>query len=150
MKTVPYLDLFCMYWFHNKLILFIHQLYLLVPNYIQIGSRITSKRVSQMVEECFPCTYILVDNHPCRHDPSHFVTHRVQCSIHQFADSLMKAQFSHRNSKWCCFLRVLNTMVFDLTLWCYFSNLNFLVILVFWQFDDHVSWWCHCQHKQIL
>ncbi|XP_011009175.1 PREDICTED: protein PHYLLO, chloroplastic isoform X3 [Populus euphratica] len=78
---------------------------------VQIGSRITSKRVSQMVEECFPCTYILVDNHPCRHDPSHFVTHRVQCSIHQFADSLMKAQFPHRNSKWCCFLRVLNTMV---------------------------------------
>lgn len=78
---------------------------------VQIGSRITSKRVSQMVEECFPCTYILVDNHPCRHDPSHFVTHRVQCSIRQFSDSLMKAQVSHGNSKWCCFLQVLNTMV---------------------------------------
>ncbi|KAJ6772110.1 2-SUCCINYL-5-ENOLPYRUVYL-6-HYDROXY-3-CYCLOHEXENE-1-CARBOXYLATE SYNTHASE [Salix koriyanagi] len=52
---------------------------------VQIGSRITSKRVSQMVEDCFPCTYILVDNHPCRHDPSHFVTHRVQCSIRRVA-----------------------------------------------------------------
>ncbi|KAB5538297.1 hypothetical protein DKX38_015830 [Salix brachista] len=77
---------------------------------VQIGSRITSKRVSQMVEECFPCTYILVDNHPCRHDPSHFVTHRVQCSIRQFVDSLMKSQFSHKSNKWCFYLRALNTM----------------------------------------
>ncbi|KAH9772162.1 protein PHYLLO [Citrus sinensis] len=78
---------------------------------IQIGSRITSKRISQMIEECFPCTYILVDNHPCRHDPSHSVTHRIQSTIVQFVDFLLKVQVPHRSSKWCSFLRALDMMV---------------------------------------
>ncbi|MBA0738559.1 hypothetical protein Gogos_011896 [Gossypium gossypioides] len=44
---------------------------------VQIGSRITSNRISQMLEKCFPCSYILVDNHPHRHDPSHFVGQEI-------------------------------------------------------------------------
>ncbi|OAY31236.2 hypothetical protein MANES_14G092500v8 [Manihot esculenta] len=78
---------------------------------IQIGSRITSKRISQMLEDCCPCSYILVDNHPCRHDPSHFVSHRVQCSILQFVDSLNKVQFPCRSSIWCDYLGALDKMV---------------------------------------
>ncbi|XP_017971653.1 PREDICTED: protein PHYLLO, chloroplastic isoform X2 [Theobroma cacao] len=78
---------------------------------VQIGSRITSKRISQMLEKCFPCSYILVDNHPCRHDPSHFVTHRIQSSAIEFANILLKARIPHRSSKWCGYLQALNMMV---------------------------------------
>ncbi|KAJ9163450.1 hypothetical protein P3X46_023117 [Hevea brasiliensis] len=78
---------------------------------IQIGSRITSKRISQMLEECCPCSYIVVDNHPFRHDPSHFVSHRVHCSILHFVDSLIKAQFPCRSSKWCGYLGAVDKMV---------------------------------------
>ncbi|XP_050226145.1 protein PHYLLO, chloroplastic isoform X2 [Mercurialis annua] len=78
---------------------------------IQIGSRITSKRISQMLEVCFPLSYILVDDHPFRHDPSHSVTHRVQCSILQFVDCLKKAQFIRRGSKWSDYLTALDRMV---------------------------------------
>ncbi|KAJ0096045.1 hypothetical protein Patl1_16607 [Pistacia atlantica] len=78
---------------------------------LQIGSRITSKRISQMLEECFPCSYILVDNHPYRQDPSHFVTHRIQSTIVQFADSLLKVQVPHRRSKWCTYLQTVQMMV---------------------------------------
>lgn len=78
---------------------------------IQIGSRITSKRISQMLEDCFPCSYILVDKHPNRHDPSHIVTHRVQSSAAQFADHVLKASINGVRSDWICFLRALDTMV---------------------------------------
>ncbi|KAK9277137.1 hypothetical protein L1049_006676 [Liquidambar formosana] len=78
---------------------------------IQIGSRITSKRISLMLEECFPCPYIMVDKHPYRHDPSHIVTHRIQSTITEFADCIVKAQFPHMSSKWSIFLRALDMMV---------------------------------------
>ncbi|KAB2090362.1 hypothetical protein ES319_A03G118500v1 [Gossypium barbadense] len=78
---------------------------------VQIGSRITSNRISQMLEKCFPCSYILVDNHPHRHDPSHFVTHRIQSSTIEFANILMKAQIPHRSRKWHYYLQALNMMV---------------------------------------
>lgn len=77
----------------------------------QLGSRITSKRVSQMIEDSFPCSYIMVDRHPCRHDPSHILTHRIQSTITQFADSLRKAKFPPRNKKWSVFLRALDMVV---------------------------------------
>lgn len=86
----------------------------LVLNLEQIGSRITSKRISQMVEECFPCSYIMVDNHPCRYDPSHFVTHRIQSTVMQFADCLLQVQVPHSSSEWCSYLRAFEMMVCDL------------------------------------
>ncbi|KAL7171373.1 hypothetical protein ACSBR2_036094 [Camellia fascicularis] len=78
---------------------------------VQIGSRITSKRISQMLEDCFPCSYIIVENHPSRHDPSHIVTHRIQSSIVQFADCMLKAHIPQISSKWCGFLQVVDKMV---------------------------------------
>lgn len=79
---------------------------------IQIGSRITSKRISQMLEECFPCSYILVENHPYRHDPSHLVTHRIQSSVMQFVSIiLLKVQVPIRMEKLHFHLQVLNKMV---------------------------------------
>ncbi|PIA57589.1 hypothetical protein AQUCO_00600361v1 [Aquilegia coerulea] len=78
---------------------------------IQIGSRITSKRVSQMLEVSSPCSYIMVDKHPYRHDPSHIVTHRIQSTIVEFADSLLKLQLPRMICKWSGFMHAVNMMV---------------------------------------
>ncbi|KAF7132517.1 hypothetical protein RHSIM_Rhsim09G0118400 [Rhododendron simsii] len=76
-----------------------------------VGSRITSKRISQMLEDSFPCAYVLVENHPCRHDPSHIVTHRIQSTITQFSDCLLEANIPRISSKWCGFLKAVDKMV---------------------------------------
>ncbi|KAL6899311.1 hypothetical protein ACP4OV_005969 [Aristida adscensionis] len=78
---------------------------------IQIGSRITSKRVGMFLESCFPSSYILVDRHPCRHDPSHVVTHRIQATVTEFAASLCTCTFQRKTSKWADILKILNTVV---------------------------------------
>ncbi|CAH9131214.1 unnamed protein product [Cuscuta epithymum] len=75
---------------------------------IQIGSRITSKRISEMLESCFPCSYIMVDKHPSRHDPMHIVTHRVQNIIH-FTNYLLKAFVPRSANQWRHFLQTLST-----------------------------------------
>nr|XP_011462964.1 PREDICTED: protein PHYLLO, chloroplastic isoform X1 [Fragaria vesca subsp. vesca] len=78
---------------------------------IQIGSRITSKRIAKMLEECFPCSYIMVDKHPFRHDPSHIVTHRIQSDIFEFAEYVLKAEFPHLSKEWSTYLQMLNAAV---------------------------------------
>lgn len=79
---------------------------------IQVGSRITSKRISQMLERFFPCSYILVDRHPSRHDPSHIITHRIQCDISQFANCLIEASPPKIvDNSWRCFLEAFEMMV---------------------------------------
>ncbi|KAI7758074.1 hypothetical protein M8C21_033587 [Ambrosia artemisiifolia] len=79
---------------------------------VQVGSRITSKRISQMLQDCSPCSYILVDNHPSRHDPSHIITHRIDGSISQFTDWVLGSSVTtHINRKWSSFLRSINMMV---------------------------------------
>ncbi|KAI3796239.1 hypothetical protein L1987_38906 [Smallanthus sonchifolius] len=79
---------------------------------VQIGSRITSKRISQMLQDSFPCSYILIDNHPSRHDPSHIITHRIHSSISQFTDWVLgSCVTTHINSKWTSFLFSINMMV---------------------------------------
>ncbi|XP_071926844.1 protein PHYLLO, chloroplastic-like isoform X2 [Coffea arabica] len=77
---------------------------------IQIGGRLVSKRISKMLEGCFPCSYIMVDKHPKRHDPSHIVTHRIQSTIMEFTVCVTKACIPHDNTRWKAFLRVLNSM----------------------------------------
>ncbi|KAK6931406.1 Thiamine pyrophosphate enzyme, C-terminal TPP-binding [Dillenia turbinata] len=78
---------------------------------IQVGSKVTSKRVYQMLEDCFPCSYIMVEEHPHRHDPAHIVTHRIQCSVIQFVNCLLKAQLPELSSNWTGLLRTLNLVV---------------------------------------
>uniref|UniRef100_A0ACD5ZH39 Uncharacterized protein n=1 Tax=Avena sativa TaxID=4498 RepID=A0ACD5ZH39_AVESA len=78
---------------------------------VQIGSRITSKRVEMFLESCFPSSYILIDSHPCRHDPSHVVTHRIQTSVSEFAASLCQCNFKRKTSRWQNILMVLNSVV---------------------------------------
>ncbi|XP_004952910.1 protein PHYLLO, chloroplastic isoform X2 [Setaria italica] len=78
---------------------------------VQIGSRITSKRVGMFLETCFPSSYILIDRHPCRHDPSHVVTHRIQASVVEFAASLCHCNFPRKTSRWTDILMVVNSVV---------------------------------------
>ncbi|CAN6273232.1 unnamed protein product [Urochloa humidicola] len=78
---------------------------------VQIGSRITSNRVGMFLETCFPSSYVLIDKHPCRHDPSHVVTHRIQASVVEFAASLCHCNFQRKASRWTDILMVLNSVV---------------------------------------
>ncbi|KAF0928968.1 hypothetical protein E2562_011059 [Oryza meyeriana var. granulata] len=78
---------------------------------VQIGSRITSKRVGTYLESCCPSSYILIDAHPCRHDPSHIVTHRIQATIAEFAASLCQCSFQRKTRRWSDILMVLNSAV---------------------------------------
>ncbi|XP_058112414.1 protein PHYLLO, chloroplastic isoform X2 [Magnolia sinica] len=78
---------------------------------VQLGSRITSKRITQILERCSPCSYIMVDKHPYRHDPSHILTHRLQSTISEFAAYLLKVNFPRNNSRWHTFLQALDMMV---------------------------------------
>lgn len=64
-----------------------------------------------MLEECVPFSYIMVDKNPNRHDPSHIVTHRIQSSIIDFVDCLLKVRVPHSRSKWVTSLQVLSKMV---------------------------------------
>ncbi|KAK3004036.1 hypothetical protein RJ639_019334 [Escallonia herrerae] len=78
---------------------------------VQIGSRITSKRISEMLEDSFPRAYIMVEKHPSRHDPSHIVTHRIQSSATEFTGCLLKACKPRMSRNWIGFLRALDMMV---------------------------------------
>lgn len=64
-----------------------------------------------MLEECFPCSYILVDSHPFRYDPSHIVTHRIQSGIIKFANHLLKVEHPYERNGWSTYLRAVNLMV---------------------------------------
>ncbi|CAI9096378.1 OLC1v1032508C2 [Oldenlandia corymbosa var. corymbosa] len=75
---------------------------------VQVGGQIASKRISQMIECCFPCPYIMIDKHPMRHDPSHIVTHRIQSAITDFSHSIIKFCSPSENSQWKAYLQVLN------------------------------------------
>ncbi|KAK4430131.1 protein PHYLLO, chloroplastic [Sesamum alatum] len=77
---------------------------------IQIGSRITGRRISQMIEHCTPCPYIMVDDHPGRHDPSNIMTHRIQSTIAQFSDCLIKCCTPRVSKKWRELIRGLDMM----------------------------------------
>ncbi|CAJ1958885.1 unnamed protein product [Sphenostylis stenocarpa] len=87
---------------------------------IQIGSRLTSKRVCQILEDCAPFSYIMVDKHPHRHDPSHIITHRIQTSIFEFVGCLLEAAVSHKRSMWSTSLQLLSKMVLILVMKSYF------------------------------
>ncbi|KAJ3679628.1 hypothetical protein LUZ60_017639 [Juncus effusus] len=79
---------------------------------LQIGGRITSKRVSQFLESCAPNPYILADRHPYRHDPSHVITHRIQCTITEFVSTLCKFYVPKKKAtRWTGLLRELNSVI---------------------------------------
>ncbi|KAL2645330.1 hypothetical protein R1flu_012917 [Riccia fluitans] len=78
---------------------------------LQIGSRLTSKRLSQFLEVASPGAYIVVDEHSSRHDPSHIVTHRVQSSAADFSYTIMNATGSKPVTAFCNQLQMLSEVV---------------------------------------
>jgi len=55
---------------------------------IQIGTPFTSKRLLQYFEKQAPKTYIMVADHPMRHDPAHRVTVRIDAGLAEFSKAL--------------------------------------------------------------
>lgn len=78
---------------------------------VQVGSKVTSKRVAQLLEDCRPHAYMMVQNHPYRHDPSHILTHRIQASVVDFATVIREFCTPKEMGSWCKWLQVLNNMV---------------------------------------
>ncbi|EPS67916.1 hypothetical protein M569_06857, partial [Genlisea aurea] len=78
---------------------------------VQIGSRITGRRISQMIQDSSPCSYVLVDDHPGRHDPSHIVTHRILGPISHFCDNVIDSCNSSLSEEWREAIRGLGMMV---------------------------------------
>ncbi|XP_051146167.1 protein PHYLLO, chloroplastic [Andrographis paniculata] len=77
---------------------------------IQMGSRITGRRIAQMIDQCTPCTYIMVDDHPGRHDPSNIMSHRIHSSITKFSEFLIKSSSPYACKNWREFIRGLDMM----------------------------------------
>jgi isochorismate synthase / 2-succinyl-5-enolpyruvyl-6-hydroxy-3-cyclohexene-1-carboxylate synthase / 2-succinyl-6-hydroxy-2,4-cyclohexadiene-1-carboxylate synthase / o-succinylbenzoate synthase len=64
---------------------------------VQLGSRIVSKRLCKFVDDAAAAdnvSYIVVDPSPRNFDPSHVVSHRIQCSRDVFASAILKAELS--------------------------------------------------------
>jgi len=78
---------------------------------VQVGCKIISKCVAQRLKDCRPHAYIMVQNHPYRHDPSHILTHRIQASIVDFAAVIREFCTPKEMDSWCKWLQVLNNMV---------------------------------------
>ena len=55
---------------------------------LHLGGRITSKRFNQWIRRCRPRRYVMVLNHPLRHDPWAMVHLRVEASVEDFCRRL--------------------------------------------------------------
>jgi 2-succinyl-5-enolpyruvyl-6-hydroxy-3-cyclohexene-1-carboxylate synthase len=65
---------------------------------LQFGTRLTSRRLLQYLEELAPRQYLLVDADPRRHDPAHRVTSRVVSDIAIFCTRFLAAIDSRREA----------------------------------------------------
>lgn len=55
---------------------------------LHLGDRIVSKPLARWIEKSEPSVYALVADHPLRFDPSHCVTHRIECDPVLFCEQL--------------------------------------------------------------
>ena len=66
----------------------------------QIGDRLISKRLLQLIEKSPPQDYILLLNHPSRHDPAHRVTRRLEGDISHICEQLCQKLSQGKTSTW--------------------------------------------------
>ena len=59
-----------------------------VDTVLQIGGRLTSKRLLKRLESGAPEHYVLIDDQPERHDPAHRVTQRHRLPVTTFCEAL--------------------------------------------------------------
>lgn len=57
---------------------------------LQIGGRLISKTIEQLLSARAGLNHIMLDDHPMRSDPGLCVTHRVECDIEKFCESLIR------------------------------------------------------------
>jgi len=69
------------------------------PVILQIGSRMVSKRLQQFIEKMPVQEYMLIADHPFRHDPGHQLSRRMECSISLFCDLLTPLLHGHNDKK---------------------------------------------------
>jgi len=69
------------------------------PMVLHVGGRLTSKRLLQFLEDTPLKHYIMVADHPFRHDPLHRVTTRIEADITILCESLMPVLSNNRDHK---------------------------------------------------
>jgi len=74
--------------------------YLHPDTILHIGAPMTSKRFLQYLEENHPQHYIVVENHPFRHDPAHAVTTRIETHLPAFCESLLALDIKADTTEW--------------------------------------------------
>jgi 2-succinyl-5-enolpyruvyl-6-hydroxy-3-cyclohexene-1-carboxylate synthase len=69
------------------------------PDFIlHVGDRIVSTTLSRWLAKSTPKTYLMVADHPNRHDPNHKLTHRIESDPTLFCEQLLP--FVARKSSW--------------------------------------------------
>ena len=84
---------------HSDLILKV-QPHLEADAIIQFGDRFVSKTLNSWLEKQTPDFYLHVSSHPMRQDPSHLITHRVQCSPEIFTRKLLNTLPYFHETTW--------------------------------------------------
>ncbi len=56
---------------------------------LHLGDRLSSKRLLEWIEDLLPELYLMVADHPYRHDPSHILSHRIETDPALFCEQLL-------------------------------------------------------------
>ncbi len=67
---------------------------------LHLGGRLTSKLFLQFMEKYSPQEYIMVAEHPYRHDPAHRLTNRLEMSVADFCSRLMEGLSPQIDEDW--------------------------------------------------
>lgn len=65
---------------------------------LHLGDRLISKPLTKWIEKHAPPLNVLVADHPFRHDPTHILSHRIECDPALFAELILP--FVHRRPSW--------------------------------------------------
>jgi 2-succinyl-5-enolpyruvyl-6-hydroxy-3-cyclohexene-1-carboxylate synthase len=90
LKTLPHLEFDCV---------------------LQFGDRIVSKTISQWLTSQSPPHYFHVSDHPMRQDPSHLITHRLECLPSLFCDAVLPSLIPSPDTAWLNSWREWNALV---------------------------------------
>ncbi len=79
---------------HPNVIPYYDMVLKLAPNFrpdciLHFGDRFVSKPLLQWVQRSAPAVYAMVAEHPERHDPTHTLTHRIECDPTVFSEQLL-------------------------------------------------------------
>ncbi len=67
---------------------------------LQIGGHLTSKRLLRFLQEKTPAVFAAVHDHPFRADPTHRITHSLECDIPSFCSALEARLDLDENPDW--------------------------------------------------